>query len=134
MKRSFDDINILLVEDNRLTIVELEHTLHDVGFRHIVTAGNGYEALQFLKQSSELPQLIITDLRMPVMGGYEFLQRLAEQEYAGNIIVITGVDDEVILAVGNKLSGSGLNILEFLCKPLDTDKLQAVLLGTLNDG
>lgn len=125
MKQRREDIEILLVEDNELTAIEVEQLLHAAHFSNITLAGNGREALQILKQSP--PDLVITDLRMPVMGGYEFLQRLAEQEYRGGIIILSGVDQEILQAVESGLSSSKLNILGVFSKPLDPEQIESAV-------
>jgi DNA-binding NarL/FixJ family response regulator len=119
------DIEILLVEDNELTAIEIEQLFHVAHFSTITRAGNGREALDMLSQSS--PELIVSDLRMPVMGGYEFLQRLAEQEYRGGIIIVSGVDQEIMQSVENSLSASKLNVLGIFSKPLDLDEIESAV-------
>ena len=125
MNQGREDIKVLLVEDNQLTAIEVEQLLQVAHFSKIDRAGNGREALQYLRASS--CDLVITDLRMPVMGGYELLQRLAEQEYRGGIIVISGADEEITEAVKSSLSSSKLNILGFYSKPLDIEKLESAV-------
>jgi len=119
------DIEILLVEDNELTAIEIEQLLHAAHFSNIRRAENGSEALQMIKQLS--PDLILSDLRMPVMGGYEFLQRLAEHEYRGGIIIVSGVDQEIRQSVEQGLSSSKLNILGIVSKPLHLDDIESAV-------
>ncbi|NNJ91149.1 MAG: response regulator [Gammaproteobacteria bacterium] len=125
MPQRRQDIEILLVEDNELTAIEIEQLLHAAHFSTIKRAGNGREALDMLRQSS--PDLIVSDLRMPVMGGYEFLQRLAEQEYRGGIIIVSGVDEEIMQSVESSLSASKLNILGIFSKPLDVEDIESAV-------
>ncbi|MBT8438247.1 MAG: response regulator [Gammaproteobacteria bacterium] len=125
MPQRRQDIEILLVEDNELTAIEIEQILHAAHFSTIKRAGNGREALDMLRQSS--PDLIVSDLRMPVMGGYEFLQRLAEQEYRGGIIIVSGVDEEIMQSVESSLSASKLNILGIFSKPLDVEDIESAV-------
>jgi len=119
------DIEILLVEDNELTAIEIEQLLHAAHFSSISRAGNGREALQMLRQSSF--DLIISDLRMPVMGGHELLQRLAEQEYRGGIIIVSGVDQEIMQSVESSLTSSKLNILGVFSKPLEPCDIESAV-------
>jgi CheY-like chemotaxis protein len=110
---------------HRVTAIEVEQTVRAAHFSNITRAENGSDALQQLKRSPA--DLIITDLRMPVMGGYEFLQRLAEQEYRGGIIVLTGVDQEIMQAVESGLSSTRLNILGIFSKPLEPEKIESAV-------
>jgi len=63
---------ILLVEDDLDVREALADTLEDRGFE-VITAANGLEALDLLRRV-EAPSLVLLDLMMPVMDGYEFLE------------------------------------------------------------
>ena len=86
------DSTILLVEDDvnlRLTVKEI---LERVGL-DVIEAENGANALEILAAKSPAPDLILLDLLMPVMNGFEFLQRLRETDYATvPVLVLTGAD------------------------------------------
>lgn len=65
----------ILVVDDDLSIREMiAQALEDEGYR-VTSAGNGAEALDYLKHSIELPCVIVLDLKMPVMDGVEFKRR-----------------------------------------------------------
>ena len=67
---------ILIVEDDSSIREVLGALLHAEGYE-AVSAGNGQEALDLLAQQSLCPDLILLDLMMPVMDGWEFLRRKA---------------------------------------------------------
>jgi two-component system cell cycle response regulator DivK len=77
---------ILVVDDNRdnqeLLIRRLEHS----GSFEIFVASNGKEALEVA--SSAKPDLVLMDLRMPVMDGYEATRALHDTEWGRNLPVI----------------------------------------------
>ncbi|GAB3195406.1 CheY-like chemotaxis protein [Pontibacter aydingkolensis] len=71
---------ILLIDDDSTYIYILKQLLkkHD-GEGEIVTAGNGSKALEILKidyEMDELPEIIISDIEMPIMSGIIFTQEL----------------------------------------------------------
>lgn len=68
--------SILLVEDERDAREALKEILEMEGF-HVSTAENGQEGLKVLATSQE-PCLILLDLMMPVMNGWEFLEALKQ--------------------------------------------------------
>src|SRR5579885_1431241 len=80
---------ILLVEDDQAMRSLLCDELWDMGWR-IVEAADGHEALQRL--SGDLPDLIITDLRMPA-GGLDYVQRLRVVAPRVPIILMTAFGD-----------------------------------------
>jgi CheY-like chemotaxis protein len=78
---------VLVVEDDLEIRAALEYALIDEGF-DVVTTTNGQEALDYLQQSSNLPFVILLDLRMPVMDGREFLAMRASEPLLADIPVI----------------------------------------------
>jgi CheY-like chemotaxis protein len=63
---------VLVVEDHADTREAIAELLQCEGHDHAV-AGNGQEALEWLAAQTELPCLILLDLRMPVLDGWDFL-------------------------------------------------------------
>jgi CheY-like chemotaxis protein len=63
---------IVVVDDDADIREAIREVLHEEGYR-TVGASNGEEALHLLRSSAECPQLILLDLMMPVMDGWEFL-------------------------------------------------------------
>jgi len=66
-------MRVLIVDDHLSLQTLLTLFLEDVGYE-AVTANNGAEALAYLRQSPELPGLILLDVAMPKMTGWEFLR------------------------------------------------------------
>ena len=62
---------ILVVEDEKNVRETLAHILESAGY-HVITAEHGFDALLQLR-TSDLPDVIISDLNMPHMSGFEFL-------------------------------------------------------------
>ncbi len=82
---------VLLLEDNQDTREMMETILHNEGWR-VLSAENGKQGLDLLAHNQ--PQLILSDLMMPEMDGFEFIQHLHEQEQWAEIpvIVLTAKD------------------------------------------
>ncbi len=73
------NLNILLVEDDEIEKLKFDRALKKLKLNHTVSkASNGEEALQKCKES--LPNLILLDLNMPKMNGFEFLSILKSDE------------------------------------------------------
>ncbi|MEG3885846.1 ATP-binding protein [Microcoleus sp. herbarium19] len=112
---------ILIVDDrweNRSVIVNL---LSPLGFA-MVEAENGREALE--KLSKLMPDLIITDLSMPVVDGWEMLSQVRRSENFKNIPIIVSsasvyeIDRQQSLAAGGD---------DFLSKPVQAEELYVLL-------
>ena len=100
---------ILIVEDDPDTRVVLRRTLERQGFA-VVEAGDGREGLQAVRESS--PNLVLLDLMMPVMDGFEFLKTLRHDlsERALPVIVLTA--KELSAAERDLLNGKVEEVLQ----------------------
>ena len=76
---------ILIVDDEPFNVDYLEQELEDLEF-DTVSAGNGLEALEMVKRES--PDLILLDIMMPIMDGFEVLSRIKESPVTRDIPVI----------------------------------------------
>lgn len=77
--------NILVVEDEEIVRSNIAELLEAEGYT-VQTANNGAEALQ--KLNSYIPDLIISDIMMPIVDGYELLKRIQEIPITSSIPVI----------------------------------------------
>jgi hypothetical protein len=65
---------------------------------------------------------------MPVMGGAEMLSRLSDRKYAGTVIIISGVDDDVLSAVEKLAHESNLKLAGTMSKPPNEQILSNLLM------
>jgi CheY-like chemotaxis protein len=110
---------VLVVEDDREQREALCAMLDLEGFGH-AEAANGREALDYLNESQP-PCLVLLDLEMPVMNGWEFrVNQLADQRLSRIPVVVVTANDG---GLGKRLPG----VEGFLWKPLKFEKLVTVL-------
>ncbi|OUC05991.1 transcriptional regulator, partial [Litorilinea aerophila] len=107
---------ILVVDDKKSLRTMVQSYLTQEGFR-VVTAADGREALFVARE--EKPDLIILDLMMPEMGGYEFL-RVYSKEAQTPIIILTARVDET-----DKVLGLELGADDYVTKPFSLRELTA---------
>jgi len=112
---------ILLVDDDKTLLTFLAEFLSDK--YQVVTANNGQEALR--QAYSEQPQLVILDVMMPGMDGWEVTARLRELSIP--IIMLTGKTTEA-----DKLRGFSLGIDDYVTKPFSFAELSARISAVLN--
>jgi len=110
-------MSILVVDDDagirQLLTVFLEHN----GY-HAMSVPNGLEALTYLHNSVDLPQLILLDLMMPVMDGAEFRRAQHEDPRLAPIAVVVMSAAENIQAQAPTLTADA-----YIPKPIDFDVL-----------
>lgn len=106
--------SILIVDDDPGIVGFLELALSDEGYR-VASAGNGREALARI--SGELPDLILLDMNMPVMNGWEFCDQLrARQVTSVPIVVMTAARDALVRS--QEVGAQG-----YLGKPFNLEQL-----------
>ena len=104
-------VTILVIEDDEPVRLTLVDTLELNGFR-VVAATNGTEGLALAKR--DLPSLIITDVNMPGMTGFELLETFRRDEAlrAIPVIVISAKVDRAATRRGMELGAA-----DFITKP-----------------
>lgn len=109
---------VLVVEDDEDLMHLVSMLLGACGYR-VVAAGNGREALE--RVEGELPDLILLDMKMPVMGGAEFAWEFRARHAAKTpIIVVTAAADA-------RRSAEAIHADGWLGKPFDPDALLATV-------
>jgi CheY-like chemotaxis protein len=103
---------ILIIEDDEDIRESLKELLEDEGYS-VASSGNGREALEYLRSTTELPHLILLDLMMPVMDGYAFRAEQKSDETISKIPVIVMSAD-----VRAEAKAAELQAVEIARKPL----------------
>ena len=115
------DGDLLIVEDDPDLREVLDLALTAEGYR-VATASNGAEALETLKRSEPKPKLILLDLMMPVINGWEFREKQTEDPD------LVGIPVVVVSAAADLPSrASDLRADAYLRKPLALDQLLATV-------
>ena len=104
---------ILVVDDDRGAMEALSDILEYEGY-HVQRAQNGLQALEYLREARPCPNLIVLDLLMPVMDGWEFRMRQKEDPELAKVPVL------VVTAIA---ATAGLDAVGVLRKPVDVDAL-----------
>jgi CheY-like chemotaxis protein len=108
---------ILVVEDVPNVLELLEVTLRFKGYE-VVIAHNGLEGLEMVEKTR--PALIITDILMPRMDGYAFIQELRTSNSDSNRIPVIFLS-ATFVTIEDKSFAMSLGATRFLEKPIDTE-------------
>jgi two-component system chemotaxis response regulator CheY len=120
-------MQVLVVDDSPLMRRYVARTLQMTGLEiQIHEAGNGVEAMQVASQKR--PDLIITDLNMPVMGGEEFIARVSGDSTLRDTPILVLTADHCI-DKPEKLMREG--VVAYLTKPVTPEKLRRQMLDIL---
>ncbi|MDQ0916140.1 response regulator [Paenibacillus sp. V4I5] len=114
--------SILLVDDEKMELEMLADYVRwgDMGIRVAGTAKNGREALQRMEELR--PDIILTDVRMPIMDGLEFSRRAKQINRNVQIAFLSGHDEFHYIKTALSVEAIG-----YLLKPLDMGELQHLM-------
>ena len=121
---------ILIVDDSQTIRVKISQALKLIGF-DIIEAINGVDALKKLDEipKDSLVDLVVTDINMPEMGGFQLILRLKANPAFKKIpiIVLTSETD-----AERKQKGKTAGVNAWVVKPVETETMQAVVKKILN--
>ncbi|GAB4364398.1 MAG: hypothetical protein Kow00121_00010 [Elainellaceae cyanobacterium] len=119
LNASIAGINTILVIDDDPAVLDLtQRFLSREGF-NVIAAMDGQEGLRLAREQS--PDVILLDVRMPNLNGWEVLSRLKSDPELANIpVVMVTIEDDQSL-------GCALGATDYLLKPVDYDRLLALL-------
>jgi len=116
---------ILLVEDEPQLIAVAKDLLEMIGFS-VIEASNGIEAVEQYRNNSAEIRLVLTDIGMPLMNGYQLVSELKKINPILPIIVSSGFGDTIVTSkiVPGDIAG-------MISKPYSFDQLQEVVRGVV---
>jgi len=114
---STDTKKIVIVEDEPSLVFTLQDTLENEGY-DVYVAEEGDTAIDIVKK--ENPDLMILDLMLPGMSGYDVCQKVREMNYTFPIIILTARDQEI-----DKVTGLNIGADDYMTKPFGVKELLA---------
>ena len=112
------DLTVMMIDDEPMLTEVIGTYLEDAGYRHCVGINDATVALQKVRELN--PALVLLDLVMPGVSGFEILQALRQDEQLRYtpVIVLTAASDP-----DTKLKALSIGATEFLAKPVDPSEL-----------
>ncbi len=117
---------LLLVEDQKANIVVAEAYLSNMGFSDITIADNGKQALELLMQEHDF-DIVLLDMRMPNLDGYETLKRLRSYEADNDAPPATVISLTADAGTLDKEKCLSLGASDYLSKPFTPARLADIL-------
>lgn len=123
IKELAKDKSILYVEDSKTIQKQIFIFLNKL-FKNVYQAYDGYEG--FKKYKELIPDIILTDLNMPMMSGLDMIKEIKEIDSSAKVIILSAHGD-----VDNLSEAVKLGINNFVSKPIDIEKFNSILLKVL---
>ena len=122
-------MTILLIEDDAVEILKFNRSLVKLGEAHeLIEAHNGEIALDLLAENSQI-DLILLDLNMPKMNGFEFLKQLrahTDLKYLPTVVLTTSINRSDLK------QAYSIGVAGYLVKPLKYDDYMIKIAALLN--
>ncbi len=115
--RNIQTCRVLVVDDDEVILGAVAGILGQEGYR-VDTATNGSEALEAIERTH--PDLVLLDMRMPVLDGWAFARTLRERAIDLRIVVMTAAQDA-------RRWAEEIGANAYLAKPFDLDDLIAIV-------
>lgn len=124
--RRFENLSILLAEDDPFTNKLVVSTLHRIGIRSVLSVKDGAEALRVIGEAKQPIDLIISDWNMPNITGLALLKLVRNEHPTLPFLMLTG---NASLDLVKAARDSGVD--GYIVKPFSTDQLRSKISGIL---
>jgi YesN/AraC family two-component response regulator len=115
------EFRLLVVEDDEEVLESICFALRD-SVEFIFTARNGQEALDVYAKEAGNFTCIMTDIKMPIMNGLDFIEKVREKDQNVPFLVVSAFGDEKYMT-----RSLALHTFEFIYKPYDIWEIQECL-------
>jgi len=125
MKTENNSYKILVIDDDESIRKTLTNYLKKLNF-NVYSASNGSEGIEIAQK--EIPDLVITDIKMPKADGFEVLKKVKEIDSHIHVIMITAFDD-----MSSTVKAMQQGAYDYIEKPLEIDKLKITISRALEN-
>lgn len=115
---------LLLIDDEPALAEYLANAARNCGFEPIITERDNEFREAF---AAKRPEMVALDLGMPGMDGVELTRFLADQDYRGPVLIVSGFDRRVLESAFRLGEALGLNMAGPVEKPVRIDELENML-------
>ncbi len=120
LKKHAQNYSVLCVEDSKALMTQEVNFLKKL-FKEVYTASDGVKGLEVYKNKK--PSLVLTDLNMPNMNGFDMIRELKKIDYHVQVIIISAYSD-----FENLLETIHIGVTDFVPKPINMELLQNALM------
>ena len=118
--------SVLIIDDDPTQVMLLTAYFKGLKVETLKSAFNAAQALSLLNEEFETFDLIVSDLQMPEMDGIELMRHLSSKNFEGDLVIISGVQKNLLEHAGRLAKMHNLNIAGQISKPISKASLDAV--------
>lgn len=124
MGKSYKDLNVLIVDDDEFQVEFVSDLLKELGVVNITTASGGKQGLTVFDRALFKPDVLLCDIQMPDIDGFEFMNAMGERKFTGGVILMSGQGSRVLHSASLVAQLSRQNFLGNIEKPVSKDELK----------
>lgn len=119
---------IVIIDDERQVLKGMKRAIpwDELGAEWVGEAMNGEDGLEVIRRT--LPDIVITDLYMPVMSGLDMMEQLRKEGFQGKIIILSGYSD-----FEHARQALRLNVTDYVSKPISLPTLKSILSNAIQE-
>ncbi|MBR7747268.1 response regulator [Undibacterium baiyunense] len=131
MTKSYENLSVLIVDDDEFQVDFVSDLLAELGVKKIIAANGGKQGLAAFDSASVKPDLLLCDIQMPDIDGFEFMSAMRDREFKGGVILMSGQGSRVLHSASLVAQLSRQNFLGNIEKPVSkaalVDKIKTIL-------
>ncbi len=111
-----NETSIVIIDDEPITRMDLREMLENAGYHILGEAADGFDAIELCRE--RLPDLVLMDIKMPLLDGLSAAKIINEENLAGTVILLTAYNEKEFVNGAKQNGVSG-----YLIKPIDETRL-----------
>ena len=122
-EQSYAHLSVMVIDDDDFQLEFISDLLNDLGINKVQTALGGENAILTLEHGKFLPDLILCDIQMPDIDGFEMMKLLGDRHFHGGVILMSGQGAKVLYSASLVAQLARLRFLGTIEKPLQKEAL-----------